>query len=420
VADMTDFELLSRVALALVLGLIIGLERGWKTRNVEDSHNIAGLRTYGLLGLLGGVWALISQLTSMLMLGFAFLGLSLVLIAAYFSRFRRYRDIGVTSVIAALLTFALGALAVLGHGMAAVSVAVIATLLLDLKPVLHGALDKLEPKELKASLKMLLISVVLLPILPNQGYGPWQALNPYTIWWMVVMITGISFLGYFAMKLGGTRRGALLTGLSGGLASSTAVTLSLSRLARETPDDVNAMASGILAACGTMFPRILLISTVLNPKLFVPLMWPTMTAAVVTYLAAFALWQHARSNPDGTSRLSNPFQLGMALRFSVFLAIILLLSKALREGFGDTGLYALAAISGLTDVDALTLSAARMSVAEISISVTVTAIIIAALTNTLIKCGFATYIGGLRLGLRVSLPLLGALLLAMCSIYLQG
>ncbi len=415
----SDVEILYRLGLALALGLIIGLERGWKSRNIGEGRNVAGLRTYGLTGLLGGVWALVAMQTSLFMLGFAFLGLALVVIAAYFSRIHQFHDIGTTSVIASLLTFALGALAMLGHGMAAVSVAIITTLLLDLKPQLHRWVAKLAPEELKASLKMLLISVVLLPILPDRGYGPWEALNPYAIWWMVVLITGISFVGYFAMKIGGTRQGAVLTGITGGLASSTAATLSLSRLAQKDVTQLNALASGILAACGTMFPRILLIATIINPALFLPLLWPLTLATTLTYLAAFLFWRKSPTNhTTGTSQLSNPFQFGMALRFTTLLVVILLLAKGLQNWYGDTGLYMLAAVSGLSDVDAITLSVSRMSQMDITQNIAVTAIFIAAVTNTLIKSALSIYIGGLALGLRVSLSLLGAILLGFLGVVL--
>lgn len=408
---MTDTEILSRLGIALAIGLLIGLERGWHTREWEEGTRVAGLRTYGLIGLLGGVWALISQQVNILLLGFGFLGLTLIILTAYVMRVRAKHEIGITSAIAALLTFALGAMAILGYHLAAAAAAVIVTLLLDLKPQLHGWLRKLEPRELNASLELLLISVVMLPILPNQGYGPWQALNPYAIWWMVVLITGISFVGYFAMKIGGTRYGALLTGISGGLVSSTAVTLTLAKLTQREPRHADAMASGILAACATMFPRILLIATVINPDLFFPLLWPIAIIAGLTYLAAWLFWHKARQTvPTEPPALTNPFQIGMAIRFSILLAVILLLARAMQAWLGDTGLYLLSALSGTTDVDAISLSVSRMSLDALPLEVTVTAILLAAASNTVVKSAFALYIGGAGLGLRVGLASILALL----------
>ncbi len=414
-----DLPHLYALGVSLAIGLLIGLERGWETREREEGSRIAGLRTYGLIGLLGGVFALIAEAFGAVVLGLGFLGLAVLVIAAYYRRFRISGDLGITSMVAALLTFGLGALAVLDHLFEATAAAVVTALLLDLKPRLHAWLRRLTPRELNAAFELLLISVVLLPILPNKGYGPWQALNPYAIWWMVVLIAGIGFVGYFAMKIGGARYGAVLTGITGGLVSSTAVTLTLSRLARTAPGHVDAMGSGILAACGTMFPRILLVASVINPALFLPLLAPVAVATAVTYLAAFVLWRRAghTAAEHGETPLSNPFQIGMAIRFSLLLAVILLLAEAAREWWGDAGLYGLAAISGLTDVDAISLSVARLSRDAIEPPVAVMAIFVAAASNTLVKSLLAGYVGGRALGLRVGLPstlaLAGGLLAAI-------
>lgn len=169
---------------------------------------------------------------------------------------------------ALLLTFVCGALAGMGQVVVAAAAMVVTTLLLSYKPVLHGWVDALRRSEIHAGIKLLLISVVLLPVLPNQGYGPWEALNPYAIWWMVVLIASISFVGYFAIKIGGASRGAAFTGLFGGLASSTALTLHFARMSRRhaMPQDMVSMA--ILLACGTMFPRMVLIASLINVDIF--------------------------------------------------------------------------------------------------------------------------------------------------------
>lgn len=416
-----DLPHLYTLGVSLALGLLIGLERGWETRERGEGRRIAGLRTYGLIGLLGGVCALLADRLGAAVLGFGFLGLAALLVPAWYRRFRISGDLGTTSLVAALLTFGFGALAVMEHLFLATAAAVVTALLLDLKPQLHAWLRKLTPQELNASFELLLISVVLLPILPNQGYGPWQALNPYAIWWMVVLITGIGFVGYFAMKIGGARHGAVLTGVTGGLVSSTAVTLTLSRFAREQPAHRAAMASGILAACGTMFPRILLLATVINPALFAPLAAPITVATVIIYVAAWGLWRGAGTQPGHEPPpLSNPFQIGMAIRFSLLLAAILLLSEALREWLGDAGLYLLAAISGLTDVDAITLSVSRLGTQDLPLHVAVLAIFIAAASNSIVKSLLALYVGGPRLGWQVGLPQLLAITLGGLAAFWLG
>jgi len=181
-----------RLSVALAIGLLIGVERGWKEREAREGERVAGVRTYGLIGLLGGGMALVAERLGPLPLALAFVALAGVLTAAYAINVERDDDAGITSLVAGLLTFVFGALAALGQVAVAAASAVVTTLLLGFKPVLHRWVSALEGKELRAGLKLLLISVVLLPILPDRGYGPWHALNPYQIWWMVVLIAAIS------------------------------------------------------------------------------------------------------------------------------------------------------------------------------------------------------------------------------------
>lgn len=399
-------EQLYLLATALGLGLLIGIERGWQERQVAEGQRIAGLRSYGLIGLLGGVCGLLAQALSIHLLGFALLGLVVLLTAAYLAGFQRDQDLGITSMLAALLTFTLGALATLGQVVPAVAGAVVTTFLLGYKPQLHGWLETLQQHELRAALKLLLISLVVLPLLPNQGYGPWQVLNPYEIWWMVVLIASISFIGYFAMKLAGERKGILLTSLFAGLASSTALTLHFARLGKTRPDLTPFLAAGILLACGTMFPRMVIVATLINPTLFPLLMMPALVMGVVTY-GSVALYWFYRSGQQSTAirQIQNPLELGVALRFGVFLAVIVLLTKALQEYFGDAGIYLMAAISGVADVDAINLSLSRLSTADLSRQLAATGIIIASAVNSLVKGALAAFIGGSALGLRAALPL---------------
>ncbi|MDT8384736.1 MAG: MgtC/SapB family protein [Gammaproteobacteria bacterium] len=407
------------LSVALAIGLLIGLERGWKERDAVEGARIAGVRTYGLLGLLGGGSALLSEQFGALALGLAFVGLAAVLTTVYVVNLRRRDDVGITSLVAGLLTFILGALAAMGEvGIAAAS-AVVTTLLLSHKPLLHRWVNALEGEELHAGIKLLLISVVLLPLLPNQGYGPWQALNPFVIWWMVVLIAAISFVGYFAIKIGGARRGAVFTGLFGGLAASTAVTLHFSRLTRRDASMAPMLATGILLACGTMFPRMLLIASVLNPDLFLPLLVPVTVMAMLTYGPAFLCWQSSsHKKPDTTSPLRNPLELTSAVSFGLLLALVMLLGSALQSEFGGAGVLVLAAASGVADVDAITLSLARMSQTELMVNTAVTGIVLAAAVNSLVKGGMASFIGGRAIGLRVGLPLLASAIGGLIAVWL--
>ena len=214
---MTELENFKLLGVALAIGLLIGLERGWRTRDREEGMRVAGLRTYGMISLLGGLSGILTQQVNAFFIGFVFLGLSSVLLLAYSKSIDKFGDFSITSIIASLITFTLGALTAFNHITLACASAVVITSLLGFKPLLHGWMKKLEQRELHATLELLLISVVILPILPDQGYGPWNAFNPYHIWWMVVLIAGISYLGYFAIRIGGNQHGPVLTGAFGGL-----------------------------------------------------------------------------------------------------------------------------------------------------------------------------------------------------------
>lgn len=344
------------LSVSLAIGLLIGTERGWKEREAKEGERIAGVRTYGLIGLLGGGTTLLSAEFGALALGLVFVGLAGALTTAYVvNRDARSHDIGITSLVAGLLTFTLGAVAAMGEVAIAAAFAVVTTLLLSYKPVLHRWVRVLEAEELRATIKLLLISVVLLPILPDQGYGPWQVLNPYTLWWMVVLIAAISFVGYFAIKIAGARRGIIFTCLFGGLASSTALTLHFSRLAHRNKALEPILAVGILLACGTMFPRMLLVASVIHPELFKLLLVPAAVMAFFSYSPTlFYLRAQSQKNTDPASSLKNPLELKTALVFGLLLALVMLLSKALQQWFGDAGVLTLAAASGISDVDAIT------------------------------------------------------------------
>jgi len=406
---MTELENFKLLGIALAIGLLIGLERGWRTRDQDEGMRVAGLRTYGMISLLGGLSGILAQQVNTYFMGFVFLGLTSVLLLAYSKSLDKFKDYSITGTIASLITFTLGALTVFGHITLAAASAVILTSLLGFKPLLHGWLKKLEQHELHATLKLLLISVVILPILPNQNYGPWAAFNPYHIWWMVVLIAGISYLGYFAIKIVGNQHGPVLTGALGGLVSSTAVTLNLSKLSTQYPNMENVLAAGILTACATMFVRTLLLTSIMNPTLFGVLLPALLVMSIFTYFVAFLLWKNGREfRATEQITLENPFQLGMALKFGAFLVVIMLLSNLLKIYFGDMGTYFLAATSGLADVDPITLSISEMSNGGLNVSVAAKAILIAVSVNSGIKSIFSWVVGSLALAVRVGGTLLGA------------
>lgn len=396
------------LAVSLAIGLLIGLERGWRERDAEEGSRVAGLRTFGLIGLLGGVSGLIAAaVSSGLLLGLAGLGVAGALVAGHLRAARDRRDVSITTLVAGLVTFALGAATALGFTAEAAAAAVVAALLLGYKPELHRWLRAIEARELRSALKLLLISVVILPVLPDRGFGPYDALNPHEIWWMVVLISAISFAGYLAMKIVGVSRGALVTGLLAGLASSTALTLHFSRLGRRRRELAPMLAPAILLACGTMFPRMLVVAGLVYTPMFRALALPAAAMALVVLAAAFTLHRRDRSREAAAAAapVSNPLQLGAALGFGLLLGIVMLVARWMEAQFSAAGVLAIAGISGLSDVDAITLTLARMGESEITAALAAFAIVVAAAANSLAKGALALVIGGRGLGLRVLAPL---------------
>ncbi|HCW91911.1 MAG TPA: hypothetical protein DHU56_17970 [Marinobacter sp.] len=396
------------LAIALLLGAIIGLERGWDAREQKPGERIAGIRTFALIGLLGGVAALLAE--AITPWAFPVLLISVVAtgIVAYSQRLDHIRNFSITGLIGMLLTFCYGAIAVAADPVIATACAVVTAIILDNKEEIHGWVQKLQSHELDAGLKLLLISAVMLPILPNEEMGPGGVLNPREIWWMVVMIASISFVGYFAIRVAGTRKGILFTSLFAGLSSSTALTLHFARQSSGNPALTPQYAAGILIACGTMFPRILVYCFVINRELLTHLVWPVLAMTVLLYGPAWYIWKtnRSRSEVSQPELNQNPLDLSAALVFGLLLTGILVLGELATRWLGDAGIYALAAASGVADVDAITLSLARMSGNGLDLNTAVIGIVIAAAVNNLVKSGMAGVIGNRQCGTLVGVPML--------------
>ncbi|KIF45675.1 membrane protein [Vibrio owensii 47666-1] len=414
--DINEFvsgeHLIWNLFVALLLGAIVGTQRGWVMRNSVEGSRVAGIRTFSLVGLLGGLVGILANLYTPLLLGFALIALVILACIAFVIQQKKSEDISITGVVSLVITFVLGSLAVSGEAVLAAAAAVITAVVLDNKKELHQALQRLQEYELDAALRLLLISIVLLPLLPNQVYGPWKALNPYEIWWMVVLIASISFVGYFAIKIGGAKRGILFTSVFAGLSSSTALTLQFSHLSREQEGISPLLASGILLSCGTMFPRLLIVLSVLNPQL-VSLLWPIVLVMMIAlYFPAWWIWRRSEVEKiEQSNKQTNPLALQSALFFGVVLAIIMLLSHALSDWFGSAGILVLSAVSGITDVDAISLTLGRQSTQSLAIEVAVLGIFIAASVNTIVKMGMVLMIGARQLWAKVVPPMLSAVCL---------
>jgi uncharacterized membrane protein (DUF4010 family) len=405
--QLNQLPTLLRLGVALAIGLMLGLERGWEFRELPTAQRTAGLRTFGAIGLLGGVAAELSGDRSAMLIAAIAIALGIVLAAAYWRESESGHDVSLTTSIAALVTYSLGALA--GHGelLGASSSAVVITVLLGFRPELHGFIRAIDREELLATFRLLLISVVILPVLPNRGYGPWAAFNPYHIWWMVVLVAAISYVGYFATRLMGTERGILITGLFGGLASSTVVALSLARRAAHDLRAPNLLAAGATIASAIMWPRIILIVGAVDPGLAARLAMPIAASTIVAIASALWLANRGRSEEktlaEGGEKVkaTNPLDLGTALRFGLILSAIMVVAHAASAWAGASGLLLVAGISGLVDVDAISLSVATMSIHQlVAPGVATGAILLAAVVNTVLKPAMALAIGGSSMGLR--------------------
>lgn len=393
-------ELALRISVALALGLIVGVERGWRARDVESGVRSLGMRSFGLVGLLGGVVGSLAEGDAGWLLGLSFIGVAGFAALTYFQTARATGDYGATTELALLVTFSLGALAATGHEVEAAGAAVGTALLLSSKTRLHAFVAALDERELTAALQLLLVATVVIPLLPDRALGPYGAVNPRVIGWLVLLISGISFVGYVAVKLLGARRGTLVTAVLGGLTSSTAVTLAFARAARRDPRNAPLLGAGIGLAAATMALRVGVLVSFVAPELLPYLALPLAALTAVPVAAALLV----RAPADGAAErdslpLRNPLQLEFALGWAALLALLSVLSRALHDWLGEQGLYLLAGISGFADVDSISLSLARMVPDPVAASLAAHAIALAALSNTLAKAILAIVVGGRRLAL---------------------
>ena len=411
---MEHTDLLIRFGIALLIGVLIGLEREY-ARLKEDAKAFAGVRTFPLIALLGCSAALLADVTGAWVF-VAIVSIVGVLIAIAFAIDAYQGKVGLTTEIAALVVFVCGALAFWDYLELAAALAIVTFGFLTLKPQLHRLAGRISSEDLYATLKFAAISLIILPVLPNRNFGPppFDAFNPYKTWLMVVFISGISFLGYFLIKIVGPRRGTGLTGLLGGLVSSTAVTLSFSQRSSEHPGFARAFALAITLAWTVMFGRVLVEIAVLNQKLL-GAVWLPLVAAMLAGLAFCVVYYFAqRSDEESDVAVSNPFELGPAIKFGLLFAAVLMIAKAAQYYFQDTGVYAASLIAGLTDVDAITLSMADLAGKEggIAIPVAARAVVLAVVANTIVKGGIALTAGAVTLRRALLPPFLAMLVVA--------
>jgi len=414
----TDFlELFWRIAVALGIGLLLGLERGWHQRELREGERAAGIRTFALVGLAGGLAAALEPHAGLSILVVALALISLLVLLLVREGWREGHH-GITTEIAILVTFLLGAAAGFGELALAGSLAVLTALLLGHKQPMHRFVERLRQDELLAVLKLLVLSLVLLPVLPNQGYGPYDALNPYQLWWMVVLVASISSAGYFAIRIFGADRGMLATALFGGLASSTAVTVALARRAKTNPEIAGPAAGAALLASAVVGPRLALLIYIVAEPLLARLAWPLLGLVIGSLAASFLLWRGRDAKAEDLP-LGNPFELGPALKFGLLLAVIMVAAEALPRWLGDSGIIAVGALAGMTDVDAISLSlASQVSDGHLAAEIAAWGVLAAVGVNTLVKAGLGWALGGTPFGWRMVIGNVLTLALAIAALFL--
>lgn len=414
-------------AIALFIGALVGVER--EKRKVDTRKpSFAGIRTFILLSEAGALSAWLAQETAMpWIFATALISLVALIVAAYVLEKRAdANSVGLTTELAALTVFLLGAAVMFGHVAIAVALAVVNTSLLAFKDPLHGAVQKLGKDDIFAGLKLLLASFIVLPLLPSQPIDPWQALNPYKLWLLVILISSLSLVGYVAIRWLGPARGVAVTGLTGGLVSSTATTLSLARESREKNDVAmdDAYAGGVLIAWSVMFVRILVMVAIINPGLIPVMLWPFGAMLVVnTGFALACYWRSQRaslSHPAVVSEvaLKNPFSLWSASKFGMLFAVVLLLVGITRQHFSASGMVLVAVLAGTTDVDAITLSMADLAKDAAQVPLALQAIIAGTLSNTVVKTGLTVVLGSRGLGRRMLLASTAVVLVGLLAIWL--
>ena len=401
---MEQTTLFYRFGVALFIGILVGIQRQ-HAEDLDDDEvpTFAGVRTFALLGLVGASAALAAD-----MLGspWAFVGIVLPvggLITVAYVMISRHGDPGMTTEVAAVLVLLAGALAYWDRVAIAVALGVTTFVLLSLKLELHRFAERMTPEDIQATLKFAIITAIILPVLPNEpvwNQPPFDVLNPYRIWLMVVLISGISFLGYVLIKLVGPRRGIGLTGILGGLASSTATTLSFAQRSSRHAGLGRPFALAILLAWTLMFGRVLVEVAVVHAPLLRVVWLPVVAAAAagLAYCTYLYFRPHEGSDEEDV-HIANPFELGPALTFGLLYGAILLVARAAEFYFGDTGVYISSIVSGLADVDAITLSMAQLSSSgNLELPVAARAIVLAAMSNTVVKGGIVLSSGsaGLR------------------------
>lgn len=378
------------LVIALGLGLLVGLQR-------ESQARTAGLRTFALVTLGGAIAGMLVPAAGGWVVGCGLLAVAILGAIDHFADNQNGRS-GLTTEAAMVAMYLIGVVVTVLDERLGVVLAGTVAVLLQAKARFRKVMDRLGDDDVRAIMQFALLSLVILPVLPNRDFGPWAVLNLFEIWLLVVLIVGINLAGYIAWKFVRADTGALLTGMLGGVISSTATTVSYSRRAREQNDGAAMSAVVIMIATAVVLVRVLIEIAVVAPQILRSVVVPIAIVFAVAVFLSAAIWWRVRGQAADMPQQKNPTMLRAALIFGVLYAVVLIAVAWVNEGAGEAGLYAVAAMAGLTDVDAITLSTAQMAKAgEISPAMTWRVILIAFVSNLVFKAGIIAAIGSRRL-----------------------
>lgn len=402
--------------ISLVLGLLVGLQRQW-----VDAP-LGGVRTFTLLSIFGTLCAFIANSFGVWIIVSGFLGVISVILVGNFSHKKNFdakKHSPLSTEVAMLVMFAVGVLAATGPLWLAASAAGILVIILQLKMPLHRLMERFNEDEIKAFIQFILISLIILPILPDRTMGPFDVLNPFEIWLMVILIVAISLTGYILYKFLGGRVGTWMSGILGGVISSTATTVSYSKRCKTQAEAVSSSAIVISLAWTTVYIRLIIEVAVVAPS-FKSIYLPLIILAAVSFLTTLFLWKRTKVRSEWMPIQQNPSELKSALIFAFLFAMILILTEAAKQHFGNWGLLAAAFLSGLTDVDAITLSTSRLVESKRLLSHEGSAVILMGIfSNLLFKIGIAASLGGKKLLKALLIPFSTTLITMILLFFLR-
>jgi len=387
------------LAIALGIGLLVGLQKE------RSDSPVAGLRTFALVSVFGAVSALISETAGPWVVVAGLLAVTTFTVMGNLMSMRGGSiDPGQTTEVAIVLTFLLGALVVIGPREGAIVLGAIVAVLLHLRDELKGWVARLSDRDVRAMMQFVVISLVVLPVLPDETYGPYDVLNPREIWWMVVLIVGLNLIGYGAFRLLGARAGTTLAGILGGVVSSTATTMSYARLAKSQEDMSRPAAAIIWIASGVVFARVLVEIAAVAPGFLATAAGPMAIMLLVFFVGAALMWRASAKTAASPLRPTNPSEMKPAMLFAALYAGVLLVVAAAQDMLGDAGLFAAAAVSGLTDMDAITLTTSQLvSRQTIDPDTGWRLILVGAMSNLLFKFALAASLGSRAIAARLAL-----------------